>query len=91
MIHLAVIGYGYWGPNLVRNFNEAEECRAVACCDLDSQRLSRANRSHGRARRGNGLACDAAHAPSKLVQSAAKGTSHASRADDGYCLRHPLC
>lgn len=25
MLHIAVIGYGYWGPNLVRNFNELPE------------------------------------------------------------------
>src|SRR5437660_338012 len=46
MIHFAVVGYGYWGPNLVRNFSEAEECRAVACCDLDRERLARAKLKH---------------------------------------------
>ena len=24
MIHIGVIGYGYWGPNIVRNFNSVE-------------------------------------------------------------------
>ena len=27
MIHVAVIGYGYWGPNLVRNFQETDGAR----------------------------------------------------------------
>ncbi len=33
MIQVAVIGYGYWGPNLVRNFSEQEETRVAAVCD----------------------------------------------------------
>jgi predicted dehydrogenase len=35
---VAVIGLGYWGPNLVRNFNAALGSDLRACCDLDSQR-----------------------------------------------------
>jgi hypothetical protein len=29
--------------------------------------------------------------PSQFMQTAPQGAPHASRADDGYCLRHPLC
>ena len=29
MIGIGVIGYGYWGPNLVRNFSEAAGSRVV--------------------------------------------------------------
>ncbi len=29
MVKVAVIGYGYWGPNLARNFNEAEGARIL--------------------------------------------------------------
>ena len=39
MINVGVIGYGYWGPNLVRTFSEETESRVVAVCDRDSQRL----------------------------------------------------
>ena len=39
MIKLGVIGYGYWGPNLVRNFAETLEARVVAVTDLDEKRL----------------------------------------------------
>lgn len=39
MITLGIIGYGYWGPNLVRNFSEALGTRVVAVADLDEQRL----------------------------------------------------
>jgi predicted dehydrogenase len=42
MIRVAVIGYGYWGPNLVRNFQEVENARIVACCDLSADRLAQA-------------------------------------------------
>jgi predicted dehydrogenase len=39
MIGVGVIGYGYWGPNLVRNFNEASGSRVVAVSDLRPERL----------------------------------------------------
>lgn len=39
MLKLGVIGYGYWGPNLVRNFSEIEEARVVAVSDLNENRL----------------------------------------------------
>jgi predicted dehydrogenase len=39
MIGVGVLGYGYWGPNLVRNFSEAPGCRVVAVSDLRAQRL----------------------------------------------------
>jgi predicted dehydrogenase len=40
MIKLGVIGYGYWGPNLVRNFMEAQGSTVVAVCDLRPERLA---------------------------------------------------
>ncbi len=39
MIKLGVIGYGYWGPNLVRNFMEAPGSTVVAVSDLRCERL----------------------------------------------------
>ncbi|MDK2972446.1 MAG: hypothetical protein PWP23_2201 [Candidatus Sumerlaeota bacterium] len=41
MIGIGVIGYGYWGPNLVRNFAELDECRVAAVCDRDAERRKR--------------------------------------------------
>ena len=35
---VAVIGAGYWGPNLVRNFRRSEDWDLVAVCDLDLDR-----------------------------------------------------
>ena len=40
MIRLGVVGYGYWGPNVVRNFAEVPGCRLVAVSDLRADRLA---------------------------------------------------
>ena len=42
MIRIAVVGYGYWGPRIVRNFHTTEGCRVVAICDKNTGRLQRA-------------------------------------------------
>jgi predicted dehydrogenase len=41
MIKLGVIGYGYWGPNIVRNFAGHQDCKVVAVCDKNSVALAR--------------------------------------------------
>ena len=46
MIGLGEIGYGYWGPNLVRNFNELPDARVVKVCDLRSERLALVRQRH---------------------------------------------
>ncbi len=40
-INIAVIGCGYWGPNLIRNFFQIPNCHMKICCDLNEERLSR--------------------------------------------------
>jgi predicted dehydrogenase len=39
VIRVGVIGYGYWGPNLVRNFVEVPGSTVVGVCDLSTERL----------------------------------------------------
>lgn len=39
MIKIGVIGYGYWGPNLVRNFAELASMQVAGVADLDQKRL----------------------------------------------------
>jgi predicted dehydrogenase len=39
MINVGVIGYGYWGPNLVRNFVACPDTRVTVVADRDQQRL----------------------------------------------------
>jgi len=43
---VGVVGYGYWGPNLVRNFASSRCARVVALSDLEPERLSNAKRLH---------------------------------------------
>ena len=40
MINVGIIGYGYWGPNLVRNFAETAGATVVAVADLDAAKLA---------------------------------------------------
>lgn len=40
MLNTAVVGLGYWGPNLVRNLSGSERTRLVWLCDADGVRLS---------------------------------------------------
>ncbi|MFP4498417.1 MAG: Gfo/Idh/MocA family protein [Vulcanimicrobiota bacterium] len=39
MINIGVIGAGYWGPNLVRNFQEISDTRVLMCSDVRQNRL----------------------------------------------------
>jgi predicted dehydrogenase len=41
MVKLGVIGYGYWGPNIVRNFSGHQDCKVVAVCDKNPVALAR--------------------------------------------------
>src|SRR4051812_17488878 len=38
MVGIGVIGYGYWGPNLVRNFSQTSDSAVVAVCDQRAPR-----------------------------------------------------
>jgi len=46
MLKIGVIGYGYWGPNIVRNFAGHDDCRVVAVCDKNPAALARAAGKH---------------------------------------------
>jgi len=39
-IKVGVVGCGYWGPNLVRNFRSIADCRLKLMCDINEARLS---------------------------------------------------
>jgi len=41
MIKVGIIGCGYWGPNLIRNFIRIPESEVEYCCDLDEEKLKR--------------------------------------------------
>src|SRR5689334_4625247 len=40
MIRVGVIGYGYWGPNVVRNLQGIDYARVIAVCDKNQKALS---------------------------------------------------
>jgi predicted dehydrogenase len=46
MIRVGVIGYGYWGPNLVRNFADQVDATVAVVCDQRSDRLALAQRRY---------------------------------------------
>jgi predicted dehydrogenase len=46
MVKLAIIGCGYWGPNLIRNFSEIKESELLICCDLDKTKLDKLKEDH---------------------------------------------
>jgi len=37
-IGIAIVGFGYWGPNIVRNILERPEFRLIGLCELDANR-----------------------------------------------------
>jgi predicted dehydrogenase len=39
-IKIGVVGCGYWGPNLIRNFRSLPDCDLKMMCDLSEKRLS---------------------------------------------------
>ncbi|MEJ5377798.1 MAG: Gfo/Idh/MocA family oxidoreductase [bacterium] len=41
---VGVIGCGYWGPNLIRNFLQLPDVKGVSCCDTDETKLARVGR-----------------------------------------------
>jgi predicted dehydrogenase len=46
MIRFAVIGYGYWGPNVVRNLANLEGSQVVMICDKSAAARERAQKSY---------------------------------------------
>jgi predicted dehydrogenase len=42
MVRVGVIGYGYWGPNLIRNLLKVHECQVIAIADLNPTQLEAA-------------------------------------------------
>lgn len=46
VIRFGVIGYGYWGPNIVRNFQAQENAEVVAVCDKSPKSLARLQRAY---------------------------------------------
>jgi predicted dehydrogenase len=46
IIKIGVIGYGYWGPNIVRNFVNTDNAKIVAVCDKNPDTLKKLTVNH---------------------------------------------
>ena len=46
MVNLGLIGYGYWGPNLLRNFADLPRVKLAGVSDLDAKRLETVQRRY---------------------------------------------
>ncbi len=46
MIRIGIIGYGYWGPNIVRNLSGLDSAQVVAICDRSPTAQKRAKHAH---------------------------------------------
>jgi len=44
MINIGLIGYGYWGPNLARNFHSNPDMELAVICDFSGDRLEKAGK-----------------------------------------------
>jgi predicted dehydrogenase len=49
-IDVGLVGFGYWGPNLARNFNRQPDCRLVAICDVVEASVHAASKLYPQAR-----------------------------------------
>lgn len=46
MIRIGLVGYGYWGPNIVRNFGRRTSSDIVAICDVSEKALGQVKKAH---------------------------------------------
>jgi predicted dehydrogenase len=46
MIRIGVIGYGYWGPNIVRNLSSLDGCEVAAVSDKNPTALARVTKAY---------------------------------------------
>ncbi len=51
-IGITVVGFGYWGPNIVRNIAERPEFRLIGLCERDPARARSSRALPGQRRRG---------------------------------------
>jgi predicted dehydrogenase len=55
MIKIGVVGYGYWGPNLVRNFSENDDFQVVMVADLKPANLLKVKKRYPSVQTTNNL------------------------------------
>ena len=45
-MRIGIIGYGYWGPQIVRNFHTLEGCEVAVVCDKNAAALRRVQHAY---------------------------------------------
>lgn len=45
-LNICIAGYGYWGPNMARNFDALPGCRVSSVCDISAERSEKAGRAY---------------------------------------------
>lgn len=45
-VAVGIIGAGYWGPNLIRNFSLVDGCKIKYVCDLDKKKLEKLKKTY---------------------------------------------
>jgi len=96
MINIGVIGFGYWGPNVARNFSQIDDAQVSYICDLDEARLARARRQYPHAQMTRNLDVMLADPSLDLVAIATPVSTHhklairALNADKHILVEKPL-
>jgi predicted dehydrogenase len=96
-VRVAIVGFGYWGPNLVRNFGDNDRTVVRTICDRSNERLEFAARRHPQAVRTTDFATVCADPEIDLVAIATPITTHfelakaAMLAGKDVFVEKPLC
>lgn len=91
-VKAAVVGLGYWGPNLARNFQASDDFELVGLCDANAQRLGRVAVHYPWAKQFAALDAMIAEVKPELVAIATPVGAHyalAKKALEAGC--HVLC
>src|SRR3989344_1547489 len=46
IMKIGIVGAGYWGPNLVRNFSRVEKINRIVLCDINVGRLNQVKKTY---------------------------------------------
>jgi predicted dehydrogenase len=85
MIGIAVVGYGYWGPNLVRNFSLVDDARVVAVVDQRAERRATVEKLYPTVRTYTDMADMLANPDVDAVAIATPVSSHFPLAMQALC------
>jgi hypothetical protein len=86
-IGVAVVGFGYWGPNVVRNIAERPELRLLGLCERDPARADEFSRRYP------GVRVESGSTPCCSIRGAGEGRRHppARTMSQGQALSRQAC